>query len=188
MTMTERRKKLVEAYYQNKLKGVEILIDNVCDPHNVAAVSRTADGLGISLIHLYYTYNDFPTLKRLGHKSSASATQWMKYQRVDSLEEFSASKKNEGYRFLAAQRGDESKLLHQFKFPEKSLILLGSEKKGLSPELQEICDESIVIPMVGMVESYNISVAASMILYQLFLQKQNEVEVFGLEHLRGERQ
>ena len=61
-------------------------------------------------------------------------------------------------------------------------------RSGLSPELQEICDESIVIPMVGMVESYNISVAASMILYQLFLQKQNEVEVFGLEHLRGERQ
>jgi len=186
--MTERRQQLIEAYYKNKLGGVEILIDNVCDPHNVAAVSRTADGLGIPLIHLYYTYNEYPTLKRLGHKSSASATQWMKYNRVDSLEEFVREKKGEGFRFLAAQRSSDSHLLHQYQFPEKSIILLGSEKKGLSPELNEICDESIVIPMVGMVESYNISVAASMILYQLFLQRQEEVEIFGLEHLRGERQ
>jgi tRNA (guanosine-2'-O-)-methyltransferase len=186
--MLERRQKLIEAYYKNKLSGVEILIDNVCDPHNVAAVSRTADGLGIPLIHLYYTYNECPTLGRQGHSSSASATLWMKYNKIEDLQEFSRAKKQEGFRFLAAQKTKGASALHEIEFPEKTVILLGSEKKGLSPELQEICDQSIVIPMVGMVESYNISVAAALIMYQVFLQKHEEVEVFGLEELRGKRE
>ena len=65
--MNERRQKLIEAYNSNKIEGVEFLLDNVHDPHNVAAVSRSADALGVRTIHLYYTYNECPdmTLKAL---------------------------------------------------------------------------------------------------------------------------
>ena len=52
--MNERRQKLIEAYNSNKIEGVEFLLDNVHDPHNVAAVSRSADALGVRTIHLYY--------------------------------------------------------------------------------------------------------------------------------------
>ena len=66
---------------------------------------------------------------------------------------------------------NSAKQLPEFQFPEKCVILLGAESQGMSPELQSVCDEFIYIPMVGMVTSYNVSVAAAIILYEVFRQK-----------------
>ncbi len=169
--MNERRKKRIETYYQNKIPNVEILIDNVWDPHNVAAVARTADGLGIPVINLYYTYNEFPKLDKVGKKTSASANQWMRFEKIENLSEFVAQKKSAGFRFLGTEMGGETQQLNQFIFPEKFVIIMGGESTGMAEELKAICDEFIYIPMVGMVTSYNISVAAALIIYEVFRQK-----------------
>lgn len=169
--MNERRNKKIEAYYSNKIPYVELLIDNVWDPHNVSAVARTADGLGISVINLYYTYNEFPKLRQVGKKTSASANQWMYFNKIEDLPSFVAQKKSLGFVFLGAGLGNSAKQLPQFKFPQKCVILLGAESRGMSPELKAVCDEFIYVPMVGMVTSYNISVAAAIILYEVFRQK-----------------
>ena len=71
---------------QEQNPDIELLIDNVWDPHNVSAVARTADGLGLSQINLYYTYNEFPDLQRLGKKTSASANLWMRFERIEDLQ------------------------------------------------------------------------------------------------------
>ena len=89
---TLKRKRKIEQYYKNKIKYVEIMFDNVWDPHNVAAVLRTADGLGIEKASLYYTYNEFPDLKRKGKKSSSSANKWIRLEKVGSLSEFAKQK------------------------------------------------------------------------------------------------
>ena len=169
--MAERRKKLIEVYYKNKIKDVEVLIDNVWDPHNVAALSRTADGLGISKIDLYYTYNKFPDFERVGKKSSASANKWIKFEKISNFEEFVAAKKREGFVFVGADCSKGAEDLRDFSFPEKCIVVFGSESKGLSAEVKAICDRFVSIPMVGMVESYNISVAAGIVMYEIFRQK-----------------
>ncbi len=169
--MKERRKQLIERYYQNKIPNIELLIDNVWDPHNVAAVARTADGLGIATINLYYTYNEFPNLNKVGKKTSASANKWMNFVKVTNLSEFVKQKKSEEFRFFAADIGPNAHQLNQFSFPEKCIIMMGAESAGMSPELKEICDDMIYIPMAGMVTSYNISVATAIILYEVFRQK-----------------
>lgn len=168
--MAEQREKLVENYYKNKIKDVEILIDNVWDPHNVAALSRTADGFGIEKINLYYTYNKFPDIKNKGKKSSASATKWIKYERVSDLNAFVLKKKKEGFVFIGADLNKDALRLDEFVFPEKVVLVFGAESDGISKEVRQICDKIVFIPMVGMVESYNISVAAGMILYEVFRQ------------------
>ena len=169
--MKERRKIKTLTYYRNKIPDIELLIDNVWDPHNVSAVARTADGLGLSQINLYYTYNEFPDLQRLGKKTSASANLWMRFERIEDLSDFVTLKKSQGFVFLGADVRNSAKQLPQFQFPEKCVILLGAESQGMSPELQSVCDEFIYIPMVGMVTSYNVSVAAAIILYEVFRQK-----------------
>lgn len=169
--MKERRKIKTLTYYRNKIPDIELLIDNVWDPHNVSAVARTADGLGLSQINLYYTYNEFPDLQRLGKKTSASANLWMRFERIEDLSDFVTLKKSQGFVFLGADVRNSAKQLPEFKFPEKCVILLGAESQGMSPELQSVCDEFIYIPMVGMVTSYNVSVAAAIILYEVFRQK-----------------
>lgn len=169
--MNERRQRRIEQYYQNKLHTFELMIDNVWDPHNVAAVSRSADGLGIETIHLYYTYNEFPKLNKVGKKTSSSATKWIKFNKVLELEAFVSAKKSEGYRFLGTDLSDESICLSELVFPEKCVVILGSESKGMSAELRQVCDDFFFIPMVGMVESYNISVAAAITMYEAFRQQ-----------------
>lgn len=185
--MNERRKKMIEAYSSNKIPGFELLLDNVCDAHNVAAVSRTADGLGVSKINLYYTYNEFPEFDYNGHKSSASATRWIDFSRVECPVEFAKQKKAEGYTLVGTYMDSSAGTVMDYDFSKKTLLMMGSEKLGLSPELKELCDELMYIPMVGMVQSYNISVSASMIMYELFRQRGHLVDTKLINSLRGNR-
>lgn len=180
-SVNESRQQKVQQYYTNKIPHLEVLMDNVWDPHNVSAVARTTDGLGISTIHLYYTYNKFPQLKKVGKKASASANQWIHFENIKDLSHFVTQKKSHGFVFLGAHVNSLAQPLHHFKFPSKCMILLGAESQGLSPELQEVCDDFLYIPMVGMVTSYNISVAAAIILYEAFCQKGKNLQLKPLE-------
>ncbi|MCJ8344328.1 RNA methyltransferase [bacterium] len=186
--MNERRKKMVEAYHHNKIPGFELLLDNVCDSHNVAAVSRTADGLGVSKINLYYTYNEFPEFDYNGHKSSASATRWMDFEKVEDPIEFAKQRKADGYTLVGTYMDSSAKTLMDYDFSKKTIVMMGSEKRGLSPELKELCDELMYIPMVGMVQSYNISVSASMVMYELHRQQGHTVDASLVNGLRGNRE
>lgn len=185
--MAERRAKLVEEYYKNSILNAEILIDNVWDPHNVAALSRTADGLGIRKINLYYTHNKFPDFEKLGKKSSSSANKWVKFERIDDLKKFISEKKSAGFQFIGAELSENAEKLTEFVFPDKTIIVLGSERDGMSSEIKEICDKFVSIPMTGMVESYNISVAAGIIMYELFRQKGKNLSSGKKELLSGNK-
>tara|TARA_Y100000589_G_scaffold238939_1_gene226364 strand:- start:963 stop:1526 length:564 start_codon:yes stop_codon:yes gene_type:complete len=185
--MNERRQKLIKTYNSNKIEGVELLLDNVHDPHNVAAVSRSADALGIRIIHLYYTYNECPDMKSKGHKASASANQWIQYQKVDNLNEFIGLKKSQKFKVYGAAKQEGARDASALIFPKRTLLLMGSEQYGLSRELRDVVDEFVFIPMVGMVESYNISVAASILMYQIFQQRKSELDLSAIDSLRGTR-
>ena len=168
--MNERRKALIEAYYANKMHGIELLIDNVHDPHNVAAILRSVDGLGLARVSLYYTVETFPNLGRAGAKSSASAKNWVRRDRVIDIAAFAQEKKDAGYRLIGADRAEGAVSLPDYGFPERCVIVLGSEHHGLQPEVRAVIDDYVSIPMTGMVESYNVSVAAALIMYEAYRQ------------------
>jgi tRNA (guanosine-2'-O-)-methyltransferase len=184
--MNERRAKLLEVYRDNKIKGMEILLDNLSDPHNVGAITRTADGFGINDILLYYTYNECPEMKCIGFSSSSGANKWLNYHNV-AIEQVK-EKKAQGYRMIATYIDPGAVQLTDYVFPEKCLIMMGSEHQGLSPELKELADDVIYIPMVGMVESFNVSVAASLFLYEMFRQKSQGRSFEKIQQFRGKRQ
>ncbi len=174
---TPERKKKIEHYYRNKIKGVELLLDNVWDPHNAAAILRTMDGLGIEKANLHYTYNEFPNLKNVGKKSSSSANKWIKFEKVGDLKDFVKTKKKEGFKIIGTEMNDRSKNLASYRFPKKCIIAFGNEMRGLSQEVKDLCDDFIFIPMVGMVESYNVSVSAAIVIYELFRQRGGKLEI-----------
>ncbi|MEI6731666.1 MAG: RNA methyltransferase [archaeon] len=165
------RQEKVDFYYKNKIKDFGIVIDNFADPHNVAAISRTADGLGVEKVYLYYTYNKVPDLKTVGKKSSSTANKWIKFEQIKDLNSFVNEKKKEGWTIIGADECTGAENLTEFKFPGKCLLVMGAEHGGISPELRKVCDSFVFIPMLGMVESYNVSVAAGMFMYELFRQK-----------------
>ena len=172
-----RRLKLIDQYYKNKIADAEILLDNVWDPHNAAAVIRSCDGLGIKTINLYYSYNQFPNLKRQGKRASGAANKWIMFNKVVDIKQFAKEKKKEGFRFLAADLKKGAKNLSRYRFPKKCMIILGNENLGISDEVKKVCDETVFIPMVGMTKSYNISVSAAIILYELFRQKGGKLKL-----------
>ncbi len=173
----ERRQRRIEHYYGNKIAGAEVLIDNVWDEHNVAAILRSADGFGIPMVNLYYTYNEFPDLARWGRNAGASAIKWVERHNVDDLDNFAREKKANGHRFIAADAGEGAHNLPDYAFPERCMIVLGGEMSGVAPEVREICDDVVAIPMVGMVASYNVSVAAAVMFYELFRQKGGDLDL-----------
>jgi len=206
-----RRKKLIKFYKENKISEFEILVDNLYDPHNVSAISRSCDALGVDTINLYYTYNSSIDFKKIGKGSSSSANAWIKFATIfdskqkykdlnspdfqevylkgrEKLLNWSKNKKEQGYQILGASVGQKAVRLDNFKFPNKTILIFGNEKKGLSPETKEICDSFLYIPMLGMVDSLNVSVSAGICLYEAFKQKgQNLKTRKEFANLFGER-
>ena len=74
-----------------------------------------------------------------------------------------------------------AKDLREYKFPNKFIIVFGAESKGMSKEIKEICDEFLIIPMTGMVQSYNISVSAGIIMYEIFRQRGKELKLITIK-------
>ncbi len=185
--MNETRKQKIAFYYRNKLPNFGLFIDNIWDPHNVSAITRSADGLGVSTFYLYYTYNQFPNLKNVGKKSSSSANKWILFERVTNLLTFVQQKKSEGYKFYGCDLCPTAVSLTSFIFPEKCILILGSESKGIAPEVRQICDGFLSIPMAGMVESYNVSVAAGILMYEAYRQRGLNLKVKEVHRERSNK-
>ena len=173
--MNERRRNLIDAYHANKLPDVEVLLDNVWDRHNVGAILRSMDGFGIPRAYLWYTYNEEPEKPRLkprkpGRHAGAGATRWVRWEHVRDLQAYVAERKALGYRIIGADLNDRAYDLVGYRFPVRCVLVMGAETEGLSPEVRALIDDYVFVPMVGMIGSYNVSVAASIIMYEVYRQ------------------
>ena len=168
--ITDRRKERIQKVLQKRQRDLTLIIDNVHDPHNVSAILRSCDAFGIYKIHLYYTSEEFP---EMGRKSSGSAMKWVEREEYEDPETmFSKLKEQEGFKILATGKIENSKPLTEWNMTEPVAVILGNEHSGISPELLPYIDGQLHIPMQGMVESLNVSVAAAVILYEGWRQRQ----------------
>lgn len=144
-------------------------MDNIWDPHNVSAVLRSCDAFGVSDVHLYYTTSQWPDL---GKKSSASAKKWIRRTRHLDAGEMISGLRAKGMQILRTGFSETARPVMDFDFTQPTAVILSNEHRGTSPELAELVPDEIYIPMQGMVQSFNVSVAAAIILYQAFVQRQ----------------
>ncbi len=145
-------------------------MEEVHDPHNVSAVLRTADAVGVSDVHVVVA-PERRAEYRLGKKSSASALKWLNIHFHDSIAACYAHLRREGFRILTTHLGRCARSIYDVDFTEKTAIVLGNEHAGISEEAVAMADGNIIIPQVGMIQSLNISVAAAVILYEAFRQR-----------------
>ncbi len=170
-TITDRRRQRLETVLRRRQTDLTIVIENVWDPHNVSAILRSADAVGIQKVHLLYTIEKAPNLKRHGKQSSASAKKWLDFQVHDNTEACFAALREDGFRVYASHLSREAITLHEINFAEKTALVLGNESRGVSDEACALSDGIYVIPMMGMVESLNVSVAAAVSLYEALRQR-----------------
>lgn len=165
---SERRLNKITSVLKARQHSLKLVLENVHDPHNVSAVFRTCDAAGIPAVSLIYNKEKFP---RIGKKSSASAYKWVEKEKFDSVDSCFNSLRENGYKIFASTISADSKDLFSLDFTQKSAIVLGNEHRGVSDKAAELADERFMIPMFGMVQSLNISVAAAIILYEALRQR-----------------
>lgn len=143
-------------------------MENIHDPHNVSAILRTCDAVGIAKISLVYNVEKFPKLNRT---SSASAIKWVERDKYRDIKECYEGLRNEGFKIFASSLTENSISLYDIDFTKKVAIVLGNEHRGISEEAAELADGVFQIPMHGMVQSLNVSVANAVILYEAQRQR-----------------
>lgn len=149
-------------------RDLTLVLGNIHDPHNVSAIYRSCDAFGVSKVHLYYTDTPFPSLSG---RSSASAKKWVDTERHSDAAALIASLKAESMRVLATSCTPLARPLPEYDLVRPTAIILGNEHRGVDPELSDKVDGEVYIPMYGMIQSFNVSVAAAVILAEASRQR-----------------
>ena len=164
---TDRRREKIERVLAHRQPDLTLVLANIHDPHNVSAIYRSCDAFGVDQVHLYYTDTAFPLL---GKKSSASARKWVGTRRHRNEEEL--QKALEGYQVLVTACTPGARPLRSHDFTRPTAVVLGNEHSGVAPELARIATGELYIPMYGMIQSFNVSVAAAIILAEASRQRE----------------
>jgi tRNA (guanosine-2'-O-)-methyltransferase len=170
-TISERRKARLQQVIDRRQPDLTIVVENVWDPHNVSAILRSADAVGIRTVHLLYHVETAPNFKAIGKKSSASAKKWLDLRLHHNVADCFTALREEGFRIYASHLTKESVPLYSLDATGKVCFVLGNEHRGVSDEVCALCDGIYYIPMLGMVESLNVSVAAAVTLYEALRQR-----------------
>ena len=164
----ERAAKLAAALNRRQ-PGLTVVLENVHDPHNVSAVLRSCDAVGVLEVCLvYYGSHAFPAL---GERSSASARKWVDARKFTSPAECFAALRGKGKRILTTALGAEAKSVYDVDLTAPVALVFGNEHAGVSPEAITLADGNILIAQVGMIQSLNISVACAVALYEAYRQR-----------------
>ena len=165
--MTPARYARLRAILDRRQPDLTVLMDNLTKPHNVSAVIRTCDAVGIAEIHAVSNAPSFKT-----RRSSAGGTgRYVGVRLHATTEEAIDHLHGDGFRVLAADLSPNARDFRGVDYTLPTAILLGTERDGVSAETAASVDGSIAIPIMGAVESLNVSVAAAIILYEAQRQR-----------------
>ncbi len=164
----ERRAEKFRHVLSLRQPDLTVVLENIHDPHNVSAILRSCDAVGVLRVELLYNVEKFP---RIGKKSSSSANKWLECRRHTSVSDCYSTLRGEGYRVYATRLGGTSASLYDLDLSRPSALVFGNEHRGVSMEAAEMADGIFHIPMQGMIQSLNVSVAAAVSLYEACRQR-----------------
>ncbi len=165
---TEERMERIRFVLEHRQKDLTLIINNIHDPHNVSAIMRSCDAFGVGQVHLYYTDTPFPVL---GKKTSASAKKWISMKRHTNGPDMVNELTQGGFQVVRTGFSETATSLLDWDFTRPTAIIMGNEHDGVDEELSQLVDKELYIPMNGMVQSLNVSVASAVILYEAFRQR-----------------
>ncbi len=167
--MTPARYKRLTSVLNKRQPDLTVVLENVFDPHNVSAVMRTCDAIGIQDV---YILNDrIPPHKKWGYRSSSTATEWLTIHQFTDAEICFREIKNKYENVYTSHLTETSNELYSMDMTESLALVFGNETSGVSEHVRKFSDGNFIIPQVGIIKSLNISVACAVTLYEAFRQK-----------------
>jgi tRNA (guanosine-2'-O-)-methyltransferase len=155
--LTPERRARIEKVVERRTPHIRLVIQDVHDPHNVSACLRSAEAFGV------YQVDIVTVLKKFKPSTVARGTvKWLDIHYWASIEDCAQNLKNLGYRILTADPGEHLESIWDLSVQQKIAVVLGNEHSGTHADWKKYVDGSFTIPIAGMVESLNISVAAAL--------------------------
>lgn len=167
--MNAQRFARIQAMLALRQHDLTVCMEQVHKPHNVSAVIRTADAVGIHEVHAVWPGQRMRTMA----SASAGSNSWVKVITHRNIADAVAHLKNQKMQILATHLSDKAVDFREIDYTRPTCILMGQEKTGITDEALTLADKEIIIPMAGMVQSLNVSVASALILYEAQRQRQN---------------
>jgi tRNA (guanosine-2'-O-)-methyltransferase len=167
--MTPERKARLEFVLSKRQNDITIVLENVFDPHNISAVLRTCDAVGVQDVYVLNT--KIPRHKKWGPKSSSSAAKWLTVYQFENAEECFQELRKKYSKILTTHLSSDAVNLYDINFTETLALVFGNEHSGVSEEIRMLADGNFVIPQMGIIRSLNISVACAVTLYEACRQK-----------------
>ncbi len=169
--MTSIREQKIADVQARRFRDLHVVLENVDDPHNLGAIFRTCEAVGVGMIHLLYTKNKPPRMHELRNDAAASAVKWLEFQRWGTVQECIAYLRQQNLRVLVTALFDQGKAQWEWDLISPTAIVIGNEHEGISKEILSVADGVITIPMRGMVQSLNVSVATAVVLEEALRQR-----------------
>lgn len=167
--MTPERQEKLSSVLARRQPDLTVVLENVFDPHNISAVMRTCDAVGIQDIFILNTR--IPRHKKWGFKSSSSAAKWLTIHQYEDANACVAELRRRYSRILTTHLSSDAVGLYQLDLTQSTALVFGNEHNGVSEEIRTMADGNFIIPQAGIIRSLNISVACAVTLYEAMRQK-----------------
>jgi len=176
--LTDNRSDRLRVVASHRQKDLTIILENVHDRHNIGAILRTCDSVGIHEIYVIYTDDRLSEDKNTkpGKTSSSGASKWINVHHFTDVEECFAEVRKKYHTIIGTALSDEAKDLYAIDLTQPTALLFGNESVGLSATARKLADSNFLIPQVGFVQSLNISVACAVSIYEAYRQRNQDSE------------
>ena len=165
--MIPRRYERLKQVLSKRQADLTVITEDVHKPHNFSAIIRTCDAVGVFEVHAVNSQSEMPTYSPVAKGSD----KWVHLQTHTDLKTAIAKLKQKNFTIYAAHLSDRAVDYREVDYTKPTAILMGAEKHGVSELAANSVDGHIIIPMLGMVESLNVSVAAAVILFEAQRQR-----------------
>ena len=181
--VTENRKAVFKKVLAQRTRYFTVVLEDLYQMHNISAVVRSADIFGWQDIHIIQKKYD----PKLSHSIAKGAEKWLDIHRYKQTYDAISYLKQNGYRIVATTPHTDDVSLPDFDISQPAAFFFGVEKDGLSRQVMSQADVFLKIPMYGFTESFNISVAAALIMYSVTLALHNSDIVWQLPEQEQEK-
>lgn len=165
---------------QRRQPTLTVILENIRDPHNIAAVLRSADSVGCCEVFILYTEKVVTQLE-ISRNISGGTKKWLDIHLFNDAEACFNAVRARYDTILATHLGQEAQSIYRHDLTGRVALLFGNERDGLSAKALSYADANVVIPQVGMAQSLNLSVACAVTLYEAY--RQREAAGFYTDHL-----
>jgi tRNA (guanosine-2'-O-)-methyltransferase len=170
--ITEERAKKLQTLAANRQEDLTLILENIYDPHNLGAVLRTCDSVGVSEVYALYTIESAGVLQKIaGHKSSSGSKKWVDVHVFDDTKECFTAVRKKYKNIYGTHLTTDAIGLYELNLNESTALVFGNEHRGMSDSALSLVDGNFIIPQSGLTKSLNISVACAVSLYEAKRQR-----------------